>query len=496
MTRIRKLLVANRGEIALRIMKTARRMGIQTVAVYSDADANAPFVRFADEAVRLGPAPSAESYLRADALLEACRSTGADALHPGYGFLSENAVFCRQVREAGITFVGPSPEAMELMGSKLGAKAAVAAFGVPLVPGMAEPITDVSVARTIALEVGLPVLIKASAGGGGKGMRIVERIEDFEEQMKLAVSEAEKAFGDGAVFIERYVSRPRHIEIQVLADHHGNAVHLFERECSIQRRHQKVVEEAPSSILTPELRERMGQAALQVVKAANYTNAGTVEFILDDQMNFFFLEMNTRLQVEHPVTECITGLDLVEYQLKIAEGQPLPFKQSDLRIHGHAIEIRVYAEDPANNFLPDIGTLEVYSPPQGDGIRVDDGFRQGMEIPIYYDPMLAKLIVHAPDRRQAIEKMKTAIDQYRIVGVETTLDFCWYVLNHEAFQNGDFDTGFVQKYFTPEALQRKLNQEEALALALAHHYWQSRYRQTRPPVVELNPKLSTWQERG
>src|SRR6478609_1854750 len=466
MTKIKKLLVANRGEIALRVMRSAKEMGIQTVAVFSEADRNALHVRFADEAICIGPPPSSESYLRMDKILDAAKQTGAQAIHPGYGFLSENEDFAKAVKDAGLIFIGPSAESIELMGSKLGAKAAVAKFNVPLVPGTAEPITDIAKAKKISKEIGYPVLIKASAGGGGKGMRIVNDENEFEEQMERAVSEAISAFGDGAVFIEKYVTQPRHIEFQIFGDQHGNVVHLFERECSIQRRHQKVVEEAPSSILTPELRKQMGDAAVNAAKAANYYNAGTIEFILDGNLNFYFLEMNTRLQVEHPVTEQITGLDLVKLQIKIAEGEKLPFKQEDLKIHGHAIEVRVYAEDPANNFLPDIGTLKTYKRPQGHGIRVDDGFEQGMDIPFYYDPMIAKLICHADSREAAIQKMIRAINEYEITGLETTLGFCKFVMQHDAFRSGNFDTKFIEKYFKLSDLYGKPTREEEMIAAV------------------------------
>ena len=468
MAKIKKLLVANRGEIALRIVRSAREMGIPTVAVFSEADRQALHVRFADEAICIGPPPSAQSYLVMDKIIAAAKQTGANAIHPGDGFLSENEDFARKVEEAGIIFIGPSAESMEIMGSKLGAKAAVSKFNVPLVPGTAEPITDVTEAKKIAKEIGYPILIKASAGGGGKGMRIVNEENEFEEQMQRAISEATSAFGDGSVFIEKYVSSPRHIEFQIFGDKHGNVVHLFERECSIQRRHQKVVEEAPSSVLTPELRKKMGEAAVNAAKAANYYNAGTIEFILDDKMNFYFLEMNTRLQVEHPVTEQITGLDLVKLQIKIAEGEKIPFKQEDLKINGHAIEVRVYAEDPANNFLPDIGTLKTYKRPQGHGVRVDDGFEQGMSIPFYYDPMIAKMICHDETRERAIKKMIRSIEEYEITGVETTLGFCKYVMQHDAFTSGKFDTKFVEKYFKPEnLLAAPTAEEELLASALA-----------------------------
>lgn len=465
---MKKLLVANRGEIALRVMRSAREMGIATVAVFSEADRNALFVRYADEAVCIGPAPGNQSYLRGNRIIEVCKQLGADAIHPGYGFLSENAGFARSVREAGITFVGPSPESMDMMGDKLSAKATAKKFKVPMIPGSEGAISDLQEAIKVARGVGFPLLIKASAGGGGKGMRLVEKESDLEEQMKLAISEATTAFGNGSVFIEKYASGPRHIEIQVLADNHGNCVYLFERECSIQRRHQKLIEEAPSSVLTPELRERMGACAVDVARACKYSGAGTVEFLVDDKLNFYFLEMNTRLQVEHPVTEMITGLDLVKEQIRVARNEKLSFTQQDLRINGHSIEVRVCAEDPLNNFLPDIGRLEVYKKPGGPGVRVDDGFEEGMEIPIYYDPMISKLIVHAGSRNEAIEKMICAIGEYRIVGVETTLDFCRFVLRHEAFRSGKFDTGFIGKHFRPDMLRQSTEVvDEAAALAAA-----------------------------
>ncbi len=456
MASIKKLLIANRGEIALRVMRSARELGIKTVAVYSEADRQALHVRFADEAVCIGPPPSSESYLRMERIIGAAKETNADAIHPGYGFLSENEAFAKAVINAGLIFVGPPPKAIEIMGSKLAAKNAASKFKVPLVPGTTEPVSDISKAKRISKEIGYPILIKASAGGGGKGMRVVNNEEEFSEQMQRAVSEATSAFGDGSVFIEKYVTRPRHIEFQIFGDQHGNVVHLFERECSIQRRHQKVVEEAPSSVLTPELRAKMGEAAINVARSCGYYNAGTVEFILDENKNFYFLEMNTRLQVEHPVTEQITGIDLVKLQIKIAEGEKIPFRQEELKIHGHAVEVRVYAEDPANNFLPDIGTLKTYRRPQGHGIRVDDGFEEGMSIPFYYDPMIAKMICHADTREAAIEKMIRAIDEFQITGVETTLGFCKFVMEHEAFRSGNFDTMFVEQFFKPELLNKSV----------------------------------------
>jgi acetyl-CoA carboxylase biotin carboxylase subunit len=460
---MQKILVANRGEIALRVMRSAREMGIKTVAVYSAADRDALHVRYADEAVFIGEAPSNQSYLVGDKIIAACRQTGAEGIHPGYGFLSENAAFARQVRDAGLILIGPSPEAMEVMGNKLSAKAAAMKYNIPMVPGTEEAITDIGEAKNRAVEVGFPILIKAAAGGGGKGMRIVDTVADFEEQMQLAVSEATSAFGDGSVFIERYVSSPKHIEIQVLGDTHGNIVHLFERDCSVQRRHQKVIEEAPSAILTNEIRDAMGKCAVDVARSVNYTGAGTVEFIMDDDLNFYFLEMNTRLQVEHPVTELITGIDLVKEQIKIARGEAISFKQEDLKIIGHAVELRVYAEDPANNFLPDIGTLQTYITPKGPGIRVDDGFEQGMDIPIYYDPMIAKLIAYGKDREEAIDRLLRAIDEYQITGITTTLGFGKFVMQHQAFRSGNFDTHFVKKYFTPDALQTAKEDEGRIA---------------------------------
>lgn len=466
---MKKILVANRGEIAIRVMRTAKAMGIKTVAVYSEVDRLAPHVRFADEAVCIGAAASKESYLRMDKIIEVSKQLGVDAIHPGYGFLSENSQFAKLVTDAGITFIGPSTHAIEVMGSKLAAKQAVAEFGVPLVPGTDQPISEINKAIELAKSIGFPVLIKASAGGGGKGMRLVEREEDIEEQMNMAVSEAISAFGDGSVFIEKFVNSPRHIEIQVLGDTHGNIVYLFERECSVQRRHQKVVEEAPSAVVSSEMREAMGKAAVQVAKAVNYVGAGTVEFIVDEQLNFYFLEMNTRLQVEHPVTEMITGVDLVREQIQIAQGFPISFQQEDLKILGHAIELRVYAEDPENNFLPDIGHLTTYRPPVGHNIRVDDGMEEGMDIPIYYDPMIAKLAVYGENRDKAIENMKKAIDAYHIVGVKTTLPFGTFVMNHPAFILGHFNTKFVDNYFKPNEFKATEFQIAAILAAKILH---------------------------
>jgi len=466
---ITKILVANRGEIALRVMRSAREMGIKTVAVYSEVDRRAPHVLFADEAVCLGPAPSSESYLKGDKIIAFAKELKVDAIHPGYGFLSENAAFAAAVAAADITFIGPREHAIKVMGDKLSAKAAVEHFDVPLVPGSDGEVTDVEAAKKLATDIGFPVMIKASAGGGGKGMRIVHEVANFENQMQRAVSEAKNSFGNGAVFVEKYVQNPRHIEIQVLADEHGNVVHLFERECSIQRRHQKVIEEAPSVVLTPELRAAMGEAAVNVAKACDYRGAGTVEFIFEPGGKFYFLEMNTRLQVEHPVTEQITGIDLVKAQIQIAQGELLPFSQEDLKIQGHAIEVRVYAEDAAANFMPGTGTLREYRRPQGLGVRVDDGLEQGMEVSIYYDPMIAKLITFGADRTEAIARMKRAMSEYRISGVQTTLDFAQFVMDHEAFVSGDFDTHFVANYYTPESINNGNPELESVgAMALSN----------------------------
>lgn len=460
-----KILVANRGEIALRVMRTCKDMGISTVAVYSEADRNAPFVKYADEAVLLGPPPSNQSYLLQDKIIQICKDLDVDGIHPGYGFLSENAEFARKLTENNLTLIGPSPESMEVMGDKLSAKQAVKSYNIPMVPGTDESIEDIAEAKKIAEDIGFPILIKASAGGGGKGMRVVENAGEFEEQMQRAVSEAISSFGNGAVFIEKYVGSPRHIEIQILADTHGNTVYLFERECSIQRRHQKVIEEAPSSCLTPELRKAMGEAACDVARACDYVGAGTVEFLYENG-SFYFLEMNTRLQVEHPVTEMITGVDLVREQINIARGEKISFSQEDLSINGHSLEVRVYAEDPRNNFLPDIGTLVTYKRPQGPGVRVDDTLEEGMDIPIYYDPMIAKLITHGKDRDEAIQRMVRAIDEYEISGLETTLSFCKYAITHDAFTSGDFDTHFVSHFFQDPSVLDSHNENEVEAAAI------------------------------
>ena len=478
---MKKILIANRGEIALRVMKTAKRLGIKTVAIYSTIDRKSPHVTFADEAIHIGDNPSNKSYLLGDTIIKKALELKVDAIHPGYGFLSENAGFAKAVEEHNMIFIGPGHKAISIMGDKLAAKEAVKKFNIPMVPGIDRAVTEVKIAEEIGNKVGYPLLIKAAAGGGGKGMRIVESAIDLKAQMMRASSEALSAFGDGSVFIEKYIESPRHIEFQILADNHGNILHLFERECSIQRRHQKVVEEAPSSILTAALRKKMGEAAVMVAKACDYRGAGTVEFLLDAAMNFYFLEMNTRLQVEHPVTEFITGLDLVEEQIKIAGGQKISMAQEDLCFNGHALELRVYAEDSLNGFLPNVGKLKTYRIPQGENIRLDDGYEEGMEIPIFYDPLISKLITFGKNREEAIQKMVYAIDNYLIEGVETTLPFGKFVCEHEAFKQGNFDTHFVSKYFDPEILIKTREKEARIAALLALKLYQQELNLLRTP---------------
>ncbi len=487
--------MANRGEIALRIMRSASEMGITTVAIYSEADRVAPFVSFGDEAVLIGPPPSNESYLQINTIIEKAKELNVDAIHPGYGFLSENAHFAKEVERAGMIFIGPSPESIEVMGDKLAAKKAVSVSDIPLVPGTDGAVTSKEEAKRIAKSIGFPILIKASAGGGGKGMRIVDNVDQLDEQMERAVSEAQSAFGDGSVFIEKYIASPKHIEIQIIGDQHGNTVHLFERDCSVQRRHQKVIEEAPSSILDDACRSEMGEAAVNVAKACGYYGAGTVEFIVDEKLNHYFLEMNTRLQVEHPVTEMITGIDLVKEQIHIAENKKLSFSQDDIKINGHAIEVRVYAEDPSNNFLPDVGKLNTYQRPMGPGIRVDDGYEEGMEIPIYYDPMISKLIAYGKDRNEAIDRMKRAIKEYVITGVQTTLSFCEFALTHKDFITGKFSTRFIEQYFKPEKIKPDLSSDEMrIAALIGHHHYENNTEDLADQVNQL-PGNKRWKNR-
>ena len=490
-----KVLVANRGEIAIRVMRALREMGISSVAVYSDVDRTAPHVKYADEAVHIGGSPSSESYLNQEKIIEVALMLNVDGIHPGYGFLSENAQFSQKVEDAGMIFIGPNPSSIKVMGSKLAAKEAVSKYDIPMVPGANGAVTSVEEGKSIASGIGFPVLIKASAGGGGKGMRIVHSEDQFAEQMERAVSEAESAFGDGSVFVEKYISSPRHIEIQILADQHGNCVHLFERECSIQRRHQKVVEEAPSVILDSDLRQKMGTSAVDVAKSCDYVGAGTVEFLVDEDLNYYFLEMNTRLQVEHPVTEMITGIDLVHEQIKIARGEKLSFTQEELSFSGHSIELRVYAEDPRNNFLPSVGKLISYAIPKGPGVRVDDGYEEGMEIPIYYDPMIAKLVTYGKDREEAIYRMLRAISEYRITGIATTLPFGEYVLNHPAFVSGKFDTHFVKEHFNSEELISELENESKVASLLASKLFNSYSGNHHDKKSQSSGNASNWLSR-
>jgi len=463
----KKILIANRGEIASRIMATCREMGIQTVAVYSDADRNARHTREADEAYYIGPAPAAQSYLRIDTIIDVAKQSGAEAIHPGYGFLAENTAFVEACEKAGIIFIGPPASAMRLMGSKIAAKRLAQSVGVPIIPGYNGESQDDEVLISEAFHIGFPLLIKASAGGGGKGMREVHTAGDFKEQLAGAQREAQAAFGDATVFLERLIQQPRHVEIQVLGDTFGNLIHLGERECSIQRRHQKIVEESPSAALTPALREEMGAAAVRIAKAAGYVNAGTLEFILDTDKHFYFLEMNTRLQVEHPVTELVTGIDLVRHQLHIAAGQPLNLPQEQVSSRGHAIEVRLYAEDPESNFIPSTGTVTRFVKPEGPGIRVDSGIESGDEITQYYDPMIAKLIVYGEDRTTAIERLQTALRQEAVFGVKTNAALLSAIVSHPAFHEGRTYTSFLEDYGLIGQMGRDTEQE-ALQDGLIH----------------------------
>jgi 3-methylcrotonyl-CoA carboxylase alpha subunit len=442
-----KILIANRGEIACRVIRTARKMGIRTVAVYSDADKNSLHVSMADEAVHIGAAPSRESYLQFDRVIEAAKKTGAQAIHPGYGFLSENADFCKACKDNDIVFIGPPVGAIEAMGSKSAAKQIMEKAGVPLVPGYHGSDQSRDIIKQSADDMGYPVLLKAAAGGGGKGMRQVWSETEFDEALDAAKRESLNAFGDDTMLVEKYLTQPRHVEIQVFCDQQGNAVYLFERDCSVQRRHQKVIEEAPAPGMEPELREAMGQAAIQAARAINYQGAGTVEFLLDADGSFYFMEMNTRLQVEHPVTEMITGQDLVEWQLRVAAGEELPLQQSDLQIKGHAFEARIYAEDPENDFLPVTGTLSfLQTPDTNDHVRVDTGVRQGDDVSVYYDPMIAKLIVWDEDRDKALARLSKALSEYRISGMTTNIDFLYNLASCAPFRDADLDTGFIEKH--------------------------------------------------
>ncbi|MFA8299194.1 MAG: acetyl-CoA carboxylase biotin carboxylase subunit [Hyphomicrobiales bacterium] len=443
---IRKVLIANRGEIALRIMRSCREMGIRTVAIYSDADRKAMHVIYADEAYFVGHSPSNESYLNKDKIIEIAIKAKVDAVHPGYGFVSENADFARMCKDNNIIFIGPSEYAINTMGDKIAARKTMINANVPVVPGTTEAVTSTKEALKIVDEIGLPVMIKASAGGGGKGMRLVHKKSEVKNAVRAAKSEALSAFGDDSIFIEKYIEESHHIEFQVLADEHGNAVHLFERECSVQRRHQKVVEETPSPLLNQEIRMKMGEHAVAAAQAVDYAGAGTIEFIMDDNLNYYFLEMNTRLQVEHPITERVVGIDLVKQQIKIANGEKLAFKQSDLYQHGHSIEVRIYAEDPNRNFMPSPGKISYIKDPYGLGVRVDGYAYEGYEIPIYYDPMISKLVVWAPDRKEAINRMTRSLSEYKITGVVTNIPFLFRIIDSDDFRSGKYNTSFIEKH--------------------------------------------------
>jgi acetyl-CoA carboxylase biotin carboxylase subunit len=488
----KKILIANRGEIACRVMRACRELNIGTVAVYSDADRDALHVRMADEAYHIGPAPSAESYLRGEKIIDVALQSGADAIHPGYGFLSENARFVRDVDDAGITFIGPPPEAMEAMGGKISARKIAMAAGVPVVPGTTEPLRSYEDARKVADEMGYPVMLKASAGGGGKGMRLVSDESELKSALETAQSEARSSFGDDAVYLEKAIVRPRHIETQVFSDTHGNHVHLGERECSIQRRHQKVIEEAPSPINSAELRQAMGECAVKVSRAVNYVGAGTVEFLVSDlDRSFYFLEMNTRLQVEHPVTELVTGIDLVREQISVAAGQPLSFRQEDIAIKGHAIECRIYAEDAANNFMPSPGRIKRLRIPQGPGVRDDGGVYEGSEVSIYYDPMISKFATYGRDRQEAIDRMRRALREYEITGLQTTIPFFRQVMDDAEFVEGKLDTGFIPRFFARQpgtVLEQKEITDMAVIVAALNYQKNNRSKTVAPS----NRKLNRW----
>jgi acetyl-CoA carboxylase, biotin carboxylase subunit len=490
----KKILIANRGEIAVRVMRSSREMGIETVAVYHEVDKEALFVHYADYAYRLKGDTPKSAYLDMDQIIAVALKSGAEAIHPGYGFLSERAEFARKVREAGIKFIGPRAESIEMMGSKTKARELMMDAGVPVVPGTKEKITDIERAKLIATELGFPILLKASAGGGGKGMRKVFESSDLQPSFEAAQREALKAFGDDAVYLEKFIESPKHIEIQILADEHGNYVYLGERDCSIQRRHQKVIEEAPSSVLDDDLRQKMGTVAINAAKACGYHNAGTIEFLLDKEKNYYFLEMNTRLQVEHAVTEMVTGINLVKEQIKIAFGEYLQYKQEDIKINGYAIECRIYAEDPFNDFLPDTGLINYHRQPAGYGVRVDSGVEAGSVISIHFDPMLSKLITYGKDRIEAISRMEMALRNYRIKGVKTIIPFLLAVMQHPEFRYGWFDTGFIEHSFDFETLERmKLEHQEIVASIAAYGL---RMTQNAQKPSQVQPKVSKWKEKN
>jgi acetyl-CoA carboxylase biotin carboxylase subunit len=496
---IKKVLVANRGEIAIRVMRTCREMGIESVAVYSEADRSSLHVRYADEAYFIGPSPSNESYLVMDKILEVARQSGADAIHPGYGFLSENAAFSDRCKKEGIIFIGPPAHAISTMGDKITARETMIAAGVPVVPGTKEAISDEEEAVKTAVEIGLPVMIKASAGGGGKGMRLVKEKKNLVDAIRAARSEALASFGDDSVYIEKYIESPHHIEFQILADKHGNAIHLCERECSVQRRHQKVIEETPSPLMTPELREKMGQDAVAAARAVDYEGAGTIEFLADNDRNYYFLEMNTRLQVEHPITEEVVGVDLVRQQILIASGGKLNLTQADITQSGHAIECRIYAEDPDNQFMPSPGRIRYMTEPSGPGIRTDGYAYEGFEIPLFYDPMISKLVVWAKTREDAIERMKRALHEYKIGGVKTSINFLEKVMNNQAFAKGNYDTHFIDENLDSLVAtsdgQTKMEEDLAIITAFVHYHEKLTQSQALKPY-QGNGGSSPWKHFG
>jgi acetyl-CoA carboxylase, biotin carboxylase subunit len=492
----RKVLIANRGEIAVRVMRACRELGIRTVAVYSDVDRAALHVRYADEAFHVGPAPSTQSYLRIDRILDVARRSGAEAIHPGYGFLAENAGFARAASEAGVVFIGPPVAAMELMGSKTASRRAVRDAGLPTVPGTDRDLPSFDEVLRIAESIGFPVMLKASAGGGGKGLRLVPSVAELESAYRTARSEAQNAFNDPSVYIEKYISQPRHVEIQILGDQHGNLIYLGERECSLQRRHQKVMEECPSPIMTDDLRRRMGETAVRIGKLAGYTNAGTVEFLVDAERNFYFLEMNTRLQVEHPITEMVLGVDLVKEQLRVAAGERLSLKQEDVHMRGVAIECRIYAEDPANSFFPCPGTIRRLQSPRGPGVRSDSGVYEGWTVPLEYDPLLAKLAVWGSDRTEAIGRLRRALDEYEVFGIQTTIPFFRNVLDHPDFIAGRIDTGFIDRALAEGILNHGNPSAEEVNIALLTAAIDAGRPTSNGASAPAHAKASNWKAAG
>ncbi len=492
----KKILIANRGEIAVRVIKACQELSIDTVAVYSEIDRKSLHVQMADEAICIGPPPPLESYLNIDAIISAAKKTGADAIHPGYGFLAENPAFSKRCEEEKIVFIGPNSKALALVGDKIESRKTIERIGVPIIPGMKSSSKNIAEFQKEAKKLGYPVMIKASAGGGGKGMRIVWSEDELESFVEAGMREAKSAFGDESVYLEKYLEKPKHIEFQVLADNYGNVVHLFERECSIQRRHQKIIEETPSPALTPELRSEMGEVAKKVIKAVGYNNAGTVEFLLDKNKNFYFLEVNARIQVEHPITELTTGVDLVKQQIFIAAGEKLPFKQEDLSQKGHAIECRIYAEDPSNNFLPSSGKILYFKEPKGPGIRHDCGIYSGYDVSIYYDPILAKLIVWAEDRQSTCRKMIKALDEYVILGIKTIIQFLKEVISHPEFLAGNTHTNFIEEHLSKErkAYREKKNYDIALLAAAIYSINQTKVKAFSPSAKKID--YSPWQTLG